>query len=734
MLEPTVEEREGVVEHYLATLHSQHSAVVGAALSALEKLAKAKRLGPDAFLKHCDDALRLAQKSPLVKTTRMIRTLVNQNKDVASTATEALAIAVAHQSPDVQEAALKELEPHRASFTDLTRDRLREAEPAIASVHAARLAEVLEPATDSTDATPTRKSKPGNKGAKTRASKTATTGNERVSTAVANKEVAALRKRAKALPSEIRDATGTDQALNAIESGTAPFVATINQGQVPRRDPAQAIQPIESLEELIDTVATVIEKVDDAMDIERILDGIAMFGQERPKDFEKRMAPLRKRIQKLDDPYSRNVIDLGARIGFSQLLAQWLEMEPIRRDIDSWLDLDGLLFRQRCRDIAEDWKMRRKPRRLLALPTHRGGWLDPEVLVQRMRDHYLKARRVTNNADIALALLRLTPDGRHEALAALKKLPGDQSAHRIYGCGPELLYALGEAPDFGGDPSYSWVYRRHSAAMHSRMLVEGSDFELPYPVASATTNDDFTFRVDGPYCDDPSLPERLCVLAHSRSNQGLPDARETEWIHQLEAMVWPANPRPMLMLGCMESVFDADFSWPQEAARCVMYATCVESKELRRQATDALIQAIAEVRVSPQLLGEHMARLGEHLTLKRTAEVLASVGQVSVLHQSAVFLVLDEFLSHQDSIAKDLHFALTPMLEAALSSGLTVSDETRALLESSGGSSKTAKLARQLLSVEADPAKQLDSRVQSASAAIDRAERWHALRASIHLG
>ncbi|MEZ6123927.1 MAG: DUF6493 family protein [Planctomycetaceae bacterium] len=731
MLEPTLEERETVIDHYLASLHSQHSAVVGTALTALEKLAKAKRLDPDALLKNCEDALQLSQKSPVVKTIRLIRTLVQQQKAVTGYATEVLAIAVRHERPDVQEAALKELHSLRMSFTDLTRERLRAAEPAIASVHAARLAELHGTETESPGADQTSNPDSAKKSAKNKAAVKAFSERGTVSTEANAALVAALQKRAESLSAQMRDATGADRALAAITSGTHRFVASIRPGHVPRRDPGQTVQPITSLEELIDTVASVIERVDDAMDIERVIDGIALFGQERPQDFEERISPLRKRIQKLDQPYSRNVIDLGAEIGFSQLLAAWLNMEPIRRNHDSWHNIDGLLFRQRCREIIEDWKMKRKPRRLLALPTHAGGWVDPEVLVERLRDYYLTARRITGNADIAQALLRLPPDGRNRALSTLKKLPGDDSTHSVYGGGPELLYALGEDSDFGRDPGYTWVYRRHSAAIHSRLLIEGDDFHPHCPVAAATTNDDFTIRIEGPFVDDPSLPERLCVLANSRNNVGMPNARLTEWIHHLEAMLWPANPQPMFMLGHIDRVFDPDLTWTREAARVVMTASCAESGEMRLKATDALIDGFGQVRACPRLIGRQLHALGDSLTLKRSADVLTSVGQVSELHQRSVFDTIDEFIAQHNSAPRDLHFALTPMLEAALQSGEAVSENCRRVLETITGSSKTAKLAAQLLSVEPDPARQMIAGLQTATAAIERAERWSSLAADV---
>ncbi len=725
-LGPSVDEREALVDDYYAALNSDQPAIVGWGLADVEPLVKAKKTDGAELLRHCDNVMRVPQKAQPIKAIKLIRTLTKRQPKLAAPASEVLAIAAGHQRADVQEAAIKELAGLTADFTSTTLERLHDAAGSVASVVKPKLMELLQ---DSDSSRQGDASEQPRSTEKSSAEKSSGSGDRRGTSSSQGDvaQIAELNTRLDQLDQDIGVASGASAAVRAIDDGPSSFSVDLRPGDVPRCDPKLAVAPLESLEELIDTVASVIERVDDAMDIERILDGLARFGRDRPEDFDKRVAPLRRRIEKLAEPYSRSVVDRGAKFGFSQLLAIWLDMQPIPQDVDSWTDVDGMFFLQRCEEISEQWRMKEEPRRLLALPTHRGGWIDPETLVERIRTDYIEPRSSTDDADLAQALLRLAPDGRAAALKTLQQLTDGQRVSSLYSGGPALRYALGDEADFTSEQDYPWICRRQSAAMHARLLMEQPDFQPRFPVARASTSDDFRIHIDGPAVDDPSLPERLFILAHSRKNQGQPDIRHPDWLHQLEAMRWPANPQPMLMLGYMDAVFDPDLTWTREAARVVLTASCSESKELRLAATDALIDAMGQVRVCPLLLGRQLFGLGDFLTLKRASEALAAAGQVSELHQRSVFQTLDTFVSHLAAVPKDLHFALTPLLETALQSGEALSQGAADVLKSVKGSSKTAKLSKQLLAVEADSGKQLTIRVQAAMAAVERAERWASL-------
>jgi hypothetical protein len=124
----------------------------------------------------------------------------------------------------------------------------------------------------------------------------------------------------------------------------------------------------------------------------------------------------------------------------------------------------------RFRDGADTWYQRLEAagRRaaageagpLLGAPTHAGGWIDPRVLVERVRgaapgvdaapghaaapgDDADPTHAGVDEVEFAVALLRLAPDGRAEALAAAADVPGRP--------GEVLRCALGGDPAEGRD-------------------------------------------------------------------------------------------------------------------------------------------------------------------------------------------------------------------------------------------------------------------------------------------
>ena len=77
----------------------------------------------------------------------------------------------------------------------------------------------------------------------------------------------------------------------------------------------------------------------------------------------------------------------------------------------------------------------RTPCLQLSAPTHRCFWIDPRVLVERSKEAAKDGMALLGVADQILALLRLAPDRRPEALTAARGIDGEWGA--------ALRYALG---------------------------------------------------------------------------------------------------------------------------------------------------------------------------------------------------------------------------------------------------------------------------------------------------
>ena len=192
-------------------------------------------------------------------------------------------------------------------------------------------------------------------------------------------------------------------------------------------DPARAIEPLTSLEALVDVAVSVIESGEPADDVERVLDGVGRFGADRPDGFGRLTGPLTKRARAFlarrdSHPFS----GYDPRSDVAALLLAWAAGEveaprPIHSSADTGA---GVFLSARVREVAEAVAAR-QPFVSLAAPTHAGGWIDPAILVKRLR-----AEPPPSTLDLVAAILRLAPDGRDAALAFGRRPDGRERRGR----------------------------------------------------------------------------------------------------------------------------------------------------------------------------------------------------------------------------------------------------------------------------------------------------------------
>lgn len=730
-LKPTLSEREALSAEYLALLVAQTPIVVGHALDSLEDLIKAKRLQASAFLDACPPLFHLAKKGAPVRAIKLIKQLVKDEPSCRQAAARAVLAALAHESADVQEAAIALLESLRAELpADLHKEIRAKADHVAASLR--RRLDAFGQAQEE---------KPSSK--------------EKQKAINAEGVSAALQARVAKLSAKLRAAAGVDAVLACIAAHGEPTPAPIEPRVVPRRGAAAAVVPLASLDELIEAVTAFVERCEDVMEIERILDGISRFHLDRPADFDKRVAPLKKRIEARSEPYSDTVLDRAADIGVSQVIRHWLAMPAINRVFGEWWHMPGVFFRLRTQHLI--WRMdelkqkhnhgdtNERPVPLLALPTQADGWLDPLVLVERLKIQEKANVYIVDSIDLAQAFLRLTPDGRAEAL---KKL----TCKELYDRDVNIVrFVLGEgakvpvAQGIGG-------HELTLATIHARSLIDDvASLDLSGIVMPrAELREDGTAHLSGPLCDDLALPGNLLSRAFSW-NVAMPGterpgttgdgswghgARDDSLLVGWQALVWPGNRRPVCLLGglgCdsspsfLKCLPDRDMTWHDEAARLAAWALGSDVPQAKGLITDALIEALGERTLDPALMGKHIAAILANLKLNRVAAVFAEVARGSPLHHWGVFRIIDALLANLKQAPADLHHLLSVLLESATLTGLPLSEPACAFLRSIPGASKTTKLAKQLLELGAAPAKMAAVRAAALSACLDRADRWAAL-------
>lgn len=191
-----------------------------------------------------------------------------------------------------------------------------------------------------------------------------------------------------------------------------------------------AIDPVSDPADLPHLAGQILEGAADAEQLERLLDGLSRFADWRPADFAARTGALAQRaracVTALDG--------LGNHLAL--LILAWLERsptlatKPVRRAAASVnLQFQFVRLQALAAHLAGG-----RPLPLLSAPTHRGGWIQPEILVVRWQEWERAGLRPHLHERI-LAMLRLHPHGREAALRLAARIAGED--------GQALRHALG---------------------------------------------------------------------------------------------------------------------------------------------------------------------------------------------------------------------------------------------------------------------------------------------------
>lgn len=180
------------------------------------------------------------------------------------------------------------------------------------------------------------------------------------------------------------------------------------------------IEPISDQAMLVSEITESMAFVDEAERYEAILDGISRLHLQTCENFELLTDPIRKSLEK--GPAEKGLCSLRFGIyELNRLLLQWISGHQKIRE-DSWYMESkrgiGILFSRRVKEVKQRL-LQGIEAPLLAMPTHKGGWLDVMTLLQRMDDYSQQGLGICN-ADFEQALMRLLPMSS-TSLASLPK-------------------------------------------------------------------------------------------------------------------------------------------------------------------------------------------------------------------------------------------------------------------------------------------------------------------------
>jgi hypothetical protein len=734
-LAPEPEERAERAGRYLGLLASRIPPTVSFALKALQVLDKAGRLPSKTLVEQIRPAFAARQKGTVKSALGFLDRAARREPELKPHVAIATADALAHEAPEVQAAALELLEKHGESRPETLVTLLQDKLDGLAASQRPRLLAWLGSAT-----------KPA-----------APAGRD---TGVAK----SLLKRAAAADRQLAKLAGVDVAVEAVRARSGPVPALELEGaEIPRLNPEQSLQPIQALDDLIDLFATVIEDAGSPEDMERVLDGVSRLGAERPEDFGSRTAPLAKRAQTLlkrspTDPF----VGLGPAHDACGVALAWtggVIRQGVRkqwgREHASVLDFHSA----RALAVARR-AVRQEAAPLLSAPTHAGGWLDPLVLVERVRE-WEELKAAPDIYDQVQALLRLAPDHRATALRQATKLAGEYGAavrcalgSRDVPVGPTaaLWVAAARARDpFADAPA---VERRHPglgpdagrAARYS-YRIKSREHRGDYTTASGpkqfhSTFYDFLLDREPPVAKRVSLDLPTVLLHADFHGSG---AASLRW----GALTWPLARESWFAIGAyhlarnldwweadwakrtyLEPLLDPDV--PLKPMALLLLALGLAAKEPGESglAADALIHTIEDGRLDPDGLGEVMASLLSSGIVKaaRWAKTLGDAARMSPLHARAVAAAIERALQAKPAKpTRDLVALLELLLELLMANGQALTPgPTREYLAGLDVSGKTAKLVTSLLALKAVPrdAHGLAVACQVLSHRLERAERW----------
>jgi hypothetical protein len=346
-LNPSKEERAALAPQYLQLLASPVPASVSLALKAVQTLEQAGHLDENQALEAVPAALYSRAGSTAETALKLLESIVKRRPALRERAAELAVSALEHSSVTVQKKAWAFVETYGdpARLADRHRMAARLVAPSLRkSLLHTEAASSPEPAQSAPDS------------------------------------------RVHSIPTKWLRRAGihADGSLEPLD---------LRGPGIPRLLPANIIQPIRSLEELVPVLLRLFETEEPIDDVERALDGISRLCSDRPADFDRLVSPLRKRAQLITKRWARTPASLLARLSLA-----WTDQ------LDWTARLEGddaeAFLTKRVKAIAVR-VCKRVPRQLLSTPTHAAGWIDPRIFEKR-----LKIARETDSFDLELGKLR----------------------------------------------------------------------------------------------------------------------------------------------------------------------------------------------------------------------------------------------------------------------------------------------------------------------------------------
>lgn len=763
-LNPDVEEIKARESCYLGLLTSPTGLVLSFSLRMIATLKKAGALDAERFLAAAGPVLSHKAKGTAMQVLSIANALASNDQTLVTAARGLAAAGVSHPVTDVQELAL-----------DIIASSAREEDAAFAAVFERQMVH-LSPKLATRAADITRSLTPN--------------GREAVEDSRDSFAADSVIEEIRELPDSVRRTLKlTDDDLAA----GMPSPLDFDIVDLPTLVNSDELLPVASVEELLELAAQLIESVESADEIERLLDGIARMGHDRGGNFERLAAPLIQRLQHGagTSSYGLGSYWSGFPLAFADMLISWLTGKRHDSEPSSWYRDSGISTFVACRlqEILEV-TLEKKPFVMFATPTHSGGWIASDVFVTRAKQ-VMESGQTVRAADLMQGLLRIAPAGRRAALARAENLPGIVGRLTRYALGggePPLKKDRRDAPlwvcaarcrspdgDFaeefsaiaGATPqqpdllmpaTYDWrtEVKKEQYYTSKRLLVSVQAKDAP-PVRATPMQRlpgmkqilESWKRVDWAKWPVAALHQRARQTWYSFYELSAP--WRIDWL----SMTWPTHAEPYFGFSIepisqridmdtsrdapvhayVSALFDDNRCWGDMANLLLCLSLISKSTDTRGFAVDAAIAGVETGRADSTKIAVVFGELalGGFLKPNRLAEALQQIAIVSSLHRWWVAVAVTKMIAAFEGMPKGAHFFFDLALECLTPIGATVPDATRDFLQTVKGSSKAAKMAKELLALEG-PSLESPSAEIVAEALAARLALAQAMNNSLRLG
>ncbi len=460
--------------------------------------------------------------------------------------------------------------------------------------------------------------------------------------------------------------------------------------------PDRALAPIRDLDDLFERASAAMEHPADPDEIECVLAALAAFepGELGADGRAKTLASRAAKLQANPDRCAQAFVAacIVARLAPDAWIEpRWRQDAPTAGAVV----LDELLER-RLDALAASFRVR-SPVGLLATPTHRGGWIDPVVLVDRLLGWPAPAPPAP--PELTAALLRVAP------VAA--RIDG---ALKLAGRSPRVTtnvraWLEGWAAWCGRDADRASAWSSTSetneygnqSVTHVQLLVSGADDVITpkgAPLAVRLQPGRWG-ALSGRYSHDPAALRWVGSLV-----PGLPG----RWACAGADAIGATSGIKDVQHGdraVFEAFFDPDVPLGGDAHLLLALGTNDPRPEVHGVAVDLAVAAASDGRLDPGRLGGEIGRLSSTgvVTPARWGKTLPALAEAGPRQRVLVRYALEEAVAVMQPRKPQDVLALLEVLETLLLEdriALTRAD-ARANLEAMVGASKTGKTAARLL-------------------------------------